>query len=44
MVIKLRTGDEITCKTIVLDGQDILADDFCLVPVEDVDRIEDDEV
>ena len=43
MKVVFRNGKEIRCCKIILDGLDILADGVILLPVADVEKIEDDE-
>lgn len=44
MIIRLRDGAEITCKDVVLDNKDILADGHYLIPLASVERIEEDDI
>ena len=43
MKIVFRNGKEIRCKRAILDGLDILADGVILLPVAEVEKIEDEE-
>ena len=44
MIIKVKDGQEVICKTIILDDKDALADNRYLIPLSSVQTITDDEI
>lgn len=44
MIIKIKDGQEVICKMIVLDDRDVLADGWYLIPLSSIQTITEDEI
>ena len=44
MIIKIKDGQEVICKTIILDDRDVLADGQYLIPLASIQTITEDEI
>jgi len=44
MIIKVKDGQEVVCKTIILDDRDVLADGQHLIPLSSIQTIIEDEI
>ena len=44
MIIKVKDGQEVICKTIILDDRDALADGQYLIPLASIQIITEDEI
>lgn len=44
MIIKVKDGQEVICKTIILDDKDALADGRYLIPLSSIQTITEDEI
>lgn len=44
MIIKIKDGQEVVCKTIILDDRDVLADGQYLIPLSSIQTITEDEI